>query len=401
MKRARNGTAADPMDSVYLDHAATTPVRPEVHEIMARHLADDFGNPSSVHRWGRRAAAVLGDARARVAEALGCRASEIVFVRGGSESNNLALRGRWAACPSPDRPFEIVCTAVEHAAVRETGEALEAVGARRHVIPVDPGGRPDLDLLDGLLDRNPALVSMMWVNNEVGTVLPVPAVARRCANAGVAMHTDAVQALGKVRVRLDETPVALLSATGHKLGGPRGTGILFVREGTELRPMLTGGGQERGLRPGTEDVVGAVGMAEAMTLAVAEQEEEAGRLTALREDLEASLLERCPYLQVHGADGERAPHILNLGVPGADPALLIQALDLEGVAVSSGSACSSGAHRAGPVLRALLGESANGVAPVRFSLGRGTSDHDIGRAVALAAPVLERMCAPTTGAARP
>jgi cysteine desulfurase len=386
------------MESVYLDHAATTPVRPEVRDVMARHLVDDFGNPSSVHRWGRRAATVLEEARVRVAEALRCRPSEIVFVRGGTESDNLALRGRWAACEGPTRSVLIAHTAVEHPAIRETAEALEGLGARRRLIPVDRSGRPDLAVLDLLLEEEPAVVSMMWVNNEVGTVLPVPAAARRCEEAGVALHTDAVQALGKVSVRLDETPVALLSLTGHKIGGPRGTGILFVRDGTTLGATLTGGGQERGLRPGTEDVVGAAGMAEATVLAVAEQAEEAPRLTSLREILEAGLRERCPDLRVHGVGGERAPHILNVGVPGADPALLVQALDLEGVAVSSGSACSSGAHRSGPVLRALLGEAADDVAPVRFSLGRTTTRRDVERAAALAGPVLERMCVRTAEA---
>jgi cysteine desulfurase len=390
--------APEPTDPVYLDHAATTPVRPEVRDVMARHLADDFGNPSSVHRWGRRAAAVLDEARARVAGAIRCRSSEIVFVRGGTESDNLALRGRWAALGSSPCPFVLAHTAVEHAAVRETAEALEGVGARRRVIPVDRFGRPDLDVLDRLLEQEPAVISMMWVNNEVGTVLPVPDAARRCVDAGVVLHTDAVQALGKVPVRMDETPVALLSASGHKIGGPRGTGILFVRDGTALGATLTGGGQERGLRPGTEDVVGAAGMAEASVLAVAEQAEEARRLTSLREILEVGLLQRCPDLRVHGAEGERAPHILSVGVPGADASLLIQALDLGGVAVSSGSACSSGAHRSGPVLRALLGEAAEHVAPVRFSLGRTTTRHDVERAVALAGPILERMCVPVTQA---
>ncbi|HZD04273.1 MAG TPA: cysteine desulfurase family protein, partial [Longimicrobiales bacterium] len=335
------------MEPVYLDHAATTPVRPEVRAAMDANLDDAFGNPSSAHRWGRKAAAALDRARARAAEALGARPSEILFVRGGTESDNLAVRGRWAAIRRREPHPLVVHTALEHPAVRETATALEAEGARREVLPVDRSGAPDLELLGRILSRSPAVVSMMWVNNEVGTVLPVPEAARLCAGAGVALHTDAVQAVGKIRVRVDEVPLALLTATGHKIGGPRGTGILFVREGTELVPLLLGGGQERGLRPGTQDVAGAVGMAEALALAVAEQEDEARRLGALRDHLEGALLARLPGLRVHGVGGVRAPHVLNLGVPGADPAALVQALDLEGIAASSGSACSSGANRAG------------------------------------------------------
>lgn len=382
------------MDPVYLDHAATTPVRPEVRERMASHLAADFGNPSSAHRWGRRAAALLEGARADVSRALGCRPGEILFVRGGTESDNMALRGRWGV----ERKGSVVHSAVEHPAVRETAEALEAVGVPRLVIPVDRSGLPDLEALSGFLEEAPSVVSMMWVNNEIGTVLPVPEAARRCTEAGVPLHTDAVQALGKIRIRLDEVPVALLSATGHKIGGPRGTGILFVREGTRVSPVLAGGGQERGLRPGTEDVVGAVGMAVAVRLAVDEQAAEADRLVGLRDHLEQRLLERLPGARVHGRGAPRAPHILSLGLPGLDPALLVQALDLEGVAASSGSACSSGAHRAGPVLRALLGDEADGAAPLRFSLGRETSFDDVDIAAEVTVRVVERMGSAAVGA---
>lgn len=379
------------MDPTYLDHAATTPLRPEVRAAMDACLDGVFGNPSSAHRWGREAATALDEARARAAGALGCRPSEILFVRGGTESDNLAVRGRWAAIRGEEPHPLLVHTALEHPAVRETAAALEGEGARREVLPVDRSGTPDLDLLGRLLSRHPAVVSMMWVNNEVGTVLPVPEAAGLCAEVGVALHTDAVQAVGKVPVRVDEVPVALLTATGHKIGGPRGTGLLFVREGTELLPLLRGGGQERGLRPGTQDVAGAVGMAEALALAVVEQEDEARRLGRLRDDLEAALLERLPGLRVHGAEGVRAPHVLNVGVPGADPAALVRALDLEGVAASSGSACSSGAHRAGPVLEALLGAEAGGAGPLRFSLGRTTTAEDVARAVEATVTVVERL----------
>ena len=394
LSHGRNGHVTDSdtlMDPLCFDHAATTPIRPEVRAVGERLRGAELGNPSSHHRWGRRAAAVLDEARARVATALGCRASEVLFVRGGTESDNLAVRGSWAALTTRHSSAGVIHSAVEHAAVRETAEALEAAGASRHVIPVDACGRPDLDELDRALDEGPAVVSMMWVNNEIGTVMPVADAARLCAARDGVFHTDAVQAIGHVEIRLDESPIALLSATGHKIGGPRGTGILFVRAGTPLAPTLTGGGQERGIRPGTQDVVGAAEMAEALALAVTERKEESRRLTAMRMRLEHLLVKRLPDLRVHARDGDRAPHILNIGVPGADPALLIQALDLAGLAASSGSACSSGAHRAGPVLSALLGDAAEGVAPVRLSLGRTTSTEQIDQAAAIAVPVLERM----------
>ncbi len=378
------------MDSIYLDHCATTPVRAEVRAAMEPYLSEAFGNPSSAHAWGRRAAAALADARARLAEALGARPSEIVFVRGGTEGDNLAILGRARVARARGEQPAVAVSGIEHSAVLEAAEVVAEGGGVRHVIPVDARGRLDEDVLDRVLSQTPHVLSVMWVNNETGTVLPVPRVAAAAREAGVVFHTDAVQAMGKLPVRVDETPVDLLTVTGHKIYGPKGSGALFVRHGVEILPGVHGGGQERGLRPGTEDVAGAVGLAEAVWLAAAETDTESRRIGRLRDRLEGVLVARFPDLVVHGGDGERAPHVTNLGVPGVDGTAIVQAMDLEGLAVSSGSACHSGAARASHVLAAMYGADAS-TASVRFSLGKLSSEEQVERAASAAGDVIERL----------
>lgn len=379
------------MRRVYLDHAATTPVREEVREAMAPLLSECFGNPSSVHAEGRTASSVLEEARERIAGCLGAKASEVHFVRGGTESDNLAVLGRAdLARERGDRPLLAVST-VEHRAVLESAAAVERAGGEVVRLAVDPSGRLNEEQLDRCLEREPDLVSLMWVNNEVGLRLPVEEVAARCRERGVCFHTDAVQAVGKVSVDLGRVPVDLLTATGHKIQGPKGTGILFRREGVDLRPRLFGGGQEDGLRPGTQDVAGAVGMAKALELACREREEETRRLAALRDDLERRLRSGIPDLRVHGSEGTRAPHILNAGIPDTDLEGLLVALDLAGVAVSSGSACSSGAVRASHVLAALYGSEVDELATLRFSLGGGSDESAVERAAEATIAAVDRV----------
>lgn len=389
-------------NSIYLDHAATTPMRDEVRDAMIPHMTGLSGNPSSVHAAGRRASSVLEEARARVAATLGARASEIVFVRGGTESDNLAVGGRADVARSEGRRPVVTHTSVEHSAVVEACQRVEAVGGVRHELPVLRSGQVDAEALDRALGERPDVVSVMWVNNETGTLLPVGDVAERTSELGVVLHTDAVQAVGKVDVRVDRVPVDLLTATGHKIGGPRGTGILYVRKGVRLHPLVRGGGQERGLRPGTEDVAGAVGMAEALALSVAEREAFQGRVGALRERLEERLRNGVPGVTVFGAEGERAPHVVNVGVPGISQEVLLAGLDMEGVMCSGGSACHSGAS--GPegaasshVLRALYADRPdrlNGLSALRFSLGRDTTADEVDRAARLTGEVVRRAVAP-------
>jgi cysteine desulfurase len=377
------------MDPVYLDHAATTPLREEVLAAMQPWQGEAFGNASSLHRWGRAANAALEGARAEVAAALGARPAEIFFVRGGTESDNLAVIGSTLAQAESARRC-LVVSAVEHSAVLDAAAHLDDSGAADvRVLDVSSNGTVDLDALAATLEGRQATVSVMWVNNETGLVLPVDDVARVARAHGAVFHTDAAQAVGKVPVDLGTVPADLLTATGHKINGPKGTGVLFVREGTRVHPLLYGGGQERGLRPGTEDVAGAVGFATALGIAVREREAHAARLTILRDALEAALMARLPGLRVNCAEGPRSPHVVSVGIPDADVATLLMALDLEGIAASGGSACHSGATRVSHVIAALYGHD-DTKATLRFSLGLGTTEADVLRAAEATALVVER-----------
>lgn len=374
-------------DPVYLDYAATTPLRLEAREAMLDVLARRWGNPSSVHRWGREARAALEDARARFAAVIGAAPGDIFFTRGGTEADNLAVVGRARAASGP-----IACSAIEHKAVLSAAKAAVGDDDRLRIIPVDHAGIVDVDALARMVrDEAPSLVSVMWASNEVGAIQPVQRIAELCTEAGISFHSDAVQALGKVPVRVDQVPVDLLAFSAHKLGGPRGAGVLFVRRGTRLEPLLHGGGQERGLRPGTEDVASAVAFAVAAEMAEAEREETMARVGALRDRLEAGLCERIPGLRINAAEAPRLPTISNLSVPGADPEMLLMALDLEGIAASSGSACSSGAVEPSHVLLAM-GLPAELAGPsVRFSLGRDTTEQDVERVLEVFPRVVERV----------
>ena len=353
-------------------------------------LDGDFGNPSSAHGWGRRAAARLEEAREKVAQAVGADRSEIYFVRGGTESDNMAILGHAEAVRGRGgTPFAVV-SAIEHKAVLGAAAEVANRGGRWSTIPVYPDGTLDMEVLDTTLADGASIVSVMTVNNEVGIHLPIEDVAERTRAHGVVFHTDAVQALGKVPVSVQDIPIDLLSLTGHKIYGAKGTGVLFVRRGVEINPLIFGGGQERALRPGTEDVAGAVGMSIAVDLAVQEQESEATRLRGLRDLLQSRLENGINGLRIHGDVATRAPHILNVGIPNVDPEALLAGLDLEGIAASAGSACESGAQTASHVLQALYGRL-EGVAALRFSPGHSTTENDVIRAAEATLTVLERM----------
>ena len=379
------------MEPIYLDFAATTPVREEVRAAMASCLADTFGNPSSIHRWGRVADDALEEARADVAAALGARPREILFVRGGTESDNLALLGWCRAQLNLGHAPTLAVSAVEHHAVLGAAESAERGGARVTTLAVSPAGALDVEAADRALANGPALASIMWVNNETGMLLPLPELVELAARRSALVHTDAAQAVGKVRVDVRDVAVDLLSATGHKIYGPKGTGLLFVREGTPLAPLLHGGGQERGLRPGTEDVPGAVGLATAVRLAVEEQRAEAERLTVLRDRLAALLRGSIEGVRINAVEATRAPHVLSVGFLGIeDGSALVMALDIDGVAVSGGSACSSGASQSSHVIRALYGPD-DRRATVRFSFGRGSDAAGVERAARAAADIVGKM----------
>lgn len=377
------------MEAIYLDHAATTPMRAEVKEAMLEAWDAYPGNPSSSHGWGRRARAALEEARERLAAALGAERGEIVFTPSGTMADNLAILGRSRAARRRGGAGTVVCSAVEHSAVLRAVEAAGREGAPVVVLAVDSDGRVGVETLAEALTAAPAIVSVMWGNNEVGTLQPIREIVDRCRSADVVVHTDAVQAFGHDRVRVDEVPVDLLTLSAHKLGGPKGVGALYVRRGVELDPIIFGGGQERGLSPATENVAAAVGFAIAAEIAVRDRETESARLRRLRDRLESGLRERIPGVQVNGAEAARLPHITNITVPDVDQGVLLAALDLEGVAVASGSACRSGAAEPSHVLVAM-GRDVPEAAAIRLSLGWSTTEGEIEEAIARIAGVVAR-----------
>jgi cysteine desulfurase len=367
--------------AAYLDHAATTPVRPEVLEAMLPYLtAQAFGNPSSAHRFGRAARAGLEQARREVAQALGAEPGQVIFTSGGTEADNLGIVG--AALASRDRGGAMcaVVSAIEHKAILAAAHAVCRLGGREVVLPVDPVGQVDLAALDQALAGRPAVVSIMWVNNEVGVVQPMAEIAGRCAAAGVSLHTDAVQAFGKVPVDLGAVSCTLTTISGHKIGAPKGIGALVVRDRKAVEAIIHGGGQQYGIRPGTENVAGAVALGRAAQLAAAEQAAEAERLRVLRDQLAERLRQGVPDLMVNGERADRAPHVLSVAVPGADSEAMLMHLDLAGVAASGGTACSTGAVEPSHVLVAMGLPRELALSTVRFSLGHESRPADVARA---------------------
>ena len=365
---------------VYLDHAATTPVRPEVLEAMLPYLTNQaFGNPSSAHRFGRAARAGLEQARREVAQAVGAEPNQVIFTSGGTEADNLGIIG--ASLAARDRGGSVcaVVSAIEHKAVLAAAHAVCHLGGREIMLPVDGHGQVSLEALDAALAEAPAVVSIMWVNNEVGVVQPVAEIARRCREAGVVFHTDAVQAFGKVPVSLSDLPCTLLTLSGHKIGAPKGIGALVVRDRKAVEAIIHGGGQQFGIRPGTENVPGAVALGRAALLAAREQGEEAVRLRALRDRLVARLRSAVPDLSVNAEGAETAPHVLNVSVAGADSEALLMHLDLAGIAASSGSACSTGSVEPSHVLVAMGVPRDLAVGAIRFSFGRGSTAEEVDR----------------------
>lgn len=389
--------AAHPGYAVYLDHNATTPVHPSVVEAMLPFLRDAFGNASSHHFAGRPARQAVDRAREAVAALVGADPSEVLFTSGATESDNLALRGVAEAHPG----CHVVTTAVEHSAVLATCDALERRGHRVTRLPVDRQGRLDLAALEAVLVPDTRLVSVMLANNETGVLFPVAEVARRCAARGVLVHCDATQAVGKVPVDIRAMGIDLLSLSAHKLNGPKGVGALVVRRGVRLVAQQTGGSQERGRRGGTENVPGIAGLGEAARLAARRLAEgEPARVERLRDRLEARIIEVVPETEVNGGAAPRLPNTLNLAFRGVDGEGVLLALDMEGIAASSGSACAAGAVDPSHVLLAmgLSREAAQG--SVRLSLGYDTTEADVDYTAATLPPIVERLRAlAPTGAA--
>ena len=376
----------------YLDNAATTPVRPEVLEAMLPYLGKEaFGNPSSAHRFGRAARAGIEEAKRTVAEALGAEPNQVIFTSGGTEADNLAIIGAALAARDRGGPFRVAVSAIEHKATLAAAHAVKHLGGEEIILPVTASGLVADDALDAALARGVALVSVMWVNNEVGTIQPVARIAARCCDAGVLFHSDAVQAFGKLPVSLRSVNCTLLTISGHKISAPKGIGALIVRDRKAVEAIIHGGGQQFGIRPGTENVPGIVGLGTAARLAVEEQQALAARLGALREELERRLLAIVPDAVINGWQGERAPHISNVSIPGTDSEALLMHLDLAGIACSSGSACSTGAVEPSHVLTAMSVPRELGVAALRFSFGKDSTSEDVEAVAQVMPKIVEKV----------
>src|SRR5436189_3753783 len=359
--------------TVYLDNAATTPVRPEVLEAMLPYLGRDaFGNPSSAHRFGRAARAGIEEAKRTIAEALGAEPNQVIFTSGGTEADNLAVIGAALAARDRGGPFRAAVSAIEHKAVLAAAHAVTHLGGEEIILPVSASGVVEEEALADALRRGVAVVSVMWVNNEVGVVQPVARLAARCREAHVCFHSDAVQAFGKIPVSLADVGCTLLTISGHKIGAPKGVGALVVRDRHAVEAIIHGGGQQFGIRPGTENVPWTVGLAAGVELAGRGPAAVAARVAALRDGLGRGLVGVAPDAALNGASGPRAPHVTSVSIPGTDSEALLMHLDLAGIACSSGSACSTGAVEPSHGLTAMGVPPDLGVAALRFSVGQAT-----------------------------
>jgi cysteine desulfurase len=361
---------------IYLDYNATTPPLPEVVAAVSRVMATTYGNPSSVHTFGQQAKAELDHARSAVAALIGAEPSEIVFTAGGTESDNLAIRGA-AEAMEPAGRKHLITTGIEHEAVLNTVRALERRGWSVTMLPVDHTGIVSPEALEAVIRKDTALVSVMHANNEIGTIQPIAELAAIARRHGAVMHCDAVQSVGKIPVSVKALGVDLLALAGHKFGGPKGTGALWIRRGVRLAAYLTGGKQERNRRAGTENVPAIAGLAVAARAAIDTGLAAGSTIAVMRDHLEAAILRTVSGTAVNGDRDRRVPNTSNISFEGIEAESLLIALDLEGVAVSTGSACSSGSLEPSHVLRAMGLSQARGRNSLRFSLGAATTVEEI------------------------
>lgn len=380
------------MNRIYLDHNATTPVDPAVLEAMLPYLREAYGNASSVHEPGRVAREAVDRAREQVAHLIGAEPREIVFTSGGTEADNQAVRGVLELARTPDnRPGHVITSAIEHPAVLNTCQYVAKQGVAVTYLPVDATGRVKLEELAPALTPETVLVSVMLANNEVGTIQPVGEIAPLAHAKGVTVHTDAVQGLGRIPVNVGDLGVDLLTISGHKIYGPKGIGALYVRRGTRIAPLLYGGHHEKRRRAGTENVPAIVGFGRACEIAGERLAEVAAREARLRDRLQEGILARVPHTQVNGHLTERLPNTVNVGFAFVEGESLLMNLDLEGIAVSTGSACSSGDLKPSHVLLAMGLDHATAHGTLRFSLGRANTEFEIDATIDAVARVVERV----------
>lgn len=378
------------MERIYLDHNATTPLSPSVIERMTAALPLEWGNPSSVHHFGQQAKAAVDEARSAVASLIGAEPTEVVFTSGGTESDNLAIRGAAEALAAAGRRH-LVTSTIEHEAVLNTMKALARRGWDVTFLPVDERGIVNPDRLREALTDHTALVSVMHANNEIGTLQPVAQLARLARERGALFHTDAVQSAGKVPVDVKALGVDMLSISAHKFSGPKGAGAIWIRRGLRLLPQMTGGKHERGRRAGTENVLGIIGMGAAAREALVTRDSEATRLSALRDRLEERVVAAVTGTLINGERGSRVPNTTNISFDHVEAESLLIALDLEGFAVSTGSACSSGTLEPSHVLKAMGFPPHRTQNSIRFSLGKGNTEAQVDRLVAVLPGVVDKL----------
>jgi cysteine desulfurase len=376
------------MRQVYLDHNATTPVLPEVLEVMLRHYRDDFGNPSSVHRYGRQARVIVDEARDRVAQLLGAPAACVFFSSGGTEANNTIVKGVAAALK--DRGRHLVTSQIEHPCVLDACAYLAQQGYRITYVPVDAQGVVDPEAVRAALTDETILVSIMHANNEVGTLQPIADIVRLAHERGVLVHTDAVQSFGKIPLHVEALGVDFLSFSGHKLYAPKGIGGWYARSRTPLHPLLHGGHQERGMRSGTENVAAIAALGKACEIALGDMLQEGERQHQLRQVLECGIREQIPAVRIQGESVARLPNTTNMAFAHVEGETLLMSLDLQGVGISTGSACSSGSLEPSHVLRAMGVPEAYLQGALRFSLGRATSMADVEYVLTILPGIVER-----------
>ncbi|HWR71162.1 MAG TPA: cysteine desulfurase NifS [Dehalococcoidia bacterium] len=377
------------MKKIFLDHAATTPTDLRVVEAMLPYFSDSFGNPSSIHSLGLETRTAVAEAREKVASLIGAAGDEIIFTSGGTEADNLAIKG--IAQANAQRGKHIVTTRIEHHAVEESCRYLEKQGFKVTHVAVDQDGLVDPREVERAVTPETILISVMHANNEVGTIQPIAEISRVARSRGIYFHTDAVQTVGHIPAKVDDLGVDLLAISAHKLYGPKGVGVLYVRKGTRIVPFMHGGGQERGLRATTENVPGIVGFGKAAEIAQAEMDAESKHVTRLRDKLIKGLLERIPQVRLNGHPTQRLPNNVNISVASVEGESLAVSLDLEGIAVSTGSACSSEAMEPSHVLTAMGVPVELARGSLRFSLGKKNTDEEIDRVLEAFPRIVSRL----------
>ena len=375
---------------IYLDHSATTPVRPEVLEAMLPFLREHHGNAGSLHRFGRNCRRAVETAREQVAALINAEPREILFTSGGTESDNLAIRGIVEARDGTAK--RMVTTTVEHHAVLHTGESLARTNrVDLQIVGVDRGGLVDPDAVEALLGDETVLVSVMHANNETGVVQPLERIGALCRERGIPFHSDTVQSVGKLPLDVRKLPLDLAAISGHKLYGPKGIGALFVRSGTGIEPQAVGGAQERGRRAGTENVAGIVGLGRACELLSGELQSTSKQMEVLRDRLQEGVLATVPYAGINGSTAHRLPNSLNMAFNDLDGERMMFALDQEGIAVSTGSACTAGSLDPSHVLLAMGQSHEHASSAIRFSLGRDNTEEEIDRVISLLPGLVEQL----------